>query len=209
MKILIVDDHPVVRRGMISLMRDHFKDAEFGEAESSRDGFAAVMNDAWDLVIVDISMPGRSGLDLIKDLKVIKPHLPLIVVSAQAERDYAIRALKLGAAGYVSKQSAGDVLVAAVRRVLAGGRYVSPAVAELLANSLAEGEADGSHDSLSNRELQVLKLIASGKSLKEIGVELDLSEKTVATYRARISDKMCLPTNVDLTRYAMRHGLVD
>jgi len=209
MKILIVDDHPLVRRGMISLMQDHLKDAEFGEAESSREGFSAVMNGSWDLVIVDISMPGRSGLDLIKDIRLVKPHLPLIVVSAQAERDYAIRALKLGAAGYVSKQSASDVLVAAVRRVLAGGRYVSSAVAELLASSLAEAEVEGSHDSLSNRELQVLKLIASGKSLKEIGVELDLSEKTVATYRARISEKMCLPTNVDLTRYAMRHGLVD
>ena len=210
MRILIVDDHPLVRRGMISLMQDHLKDAEFGEADSSRDGYTSVMNGSWDLVIVDISMPGRSGLDLIKDLKVIKPHLPLIVVSAQSERDYAIRALKLGAAGYVSKQSAADVLVAAVRRVLSGGRYVSPSLAELLASSLADGEsAEGTHESLSNRELQVLKLIASGKSLKEIGVELDLSEKTVATYRARISEKMCLPTNVDLTRYAMRHGLVD
>jgi len=209
MKILIVDDHPLVRRGMISLMQDHYKDAEFGESESSREGFAAVMKGSWDLVIVDISMPGRSGLDLIKDIRLVKPHLPLIVVSAQAERDYAIRALKLGAAGYVTKQSAPDVLVAAVRRVLSGGRYVSPALAELLANSLADAEADGSHDTLSNRELQVLKLIASGKSLKEIGAELDLSEKTVATYRARISEKMCLPTNVDLTRYAMRHGLVD
>ena len=194
---------------MISLMRDHFKEAEFGEAESSREGFAAVMNGSWDLVIVDVSMPGRSGLDLIKDIRLVKPHLALMVVSAQSERDYAIRALKLGAAGYVSKQSAPDVLVAAVRRVLSGGRYVSPAVAELLASSLAEGDAEGSHETLSNRELQVLKLIASGKSLKEIGVELDLSEKTVATYRARISEKMCLPTNVDLTRYAMRHGLVD
>jgi len=194
---------------MISLMQDHYKDAEFGESESSREGFAAVMKGSWDLVIVDISMPGRSGLDLIKDIRLVKPHLPLIVVSAQAERDYAIRALKLGAAGYVTKQSAPDVLVAAVRRVLSGGRYVSPALAELLANSLADAEADGSHDTLSNRELQVLKLIASGKSLKEIGAELDLSEKTVATYRARISEKMCLPTNVDLTRYAMRHGLVD
>jgi len=209
MRILIVDDHPLVRRGMISLMRDHFKEAEFGEAESSREGFAAVMNGSWDLVIVDVSMPGRSGLDLIKDIRLVKPHLALMVVSAQSERDYAIRALKLGAAGYVSKQSAPDVLVAAVRRVLSGGRYVSPAVAELLASSLAEGDAEGSHETLSNRELQVLKLIASGKSLKEIGVELDLSEKTVATYRARISEKMCLPTNVDLTRYAMRHGLVD
>ena len=132
-----------------------------------------------------------------------------MVVSAHAEKDYAIRALKLGAAGYVSKQAASDVLVSAVHHVLSGGRYVSPELAELLAGSLSGITAGGSHESLSNRELQVLKLIASGKTLKEIGIELALSEKTVATYRARIAEKMGLPTNVDLTRYAMRHGLVD
>ena len=168
-----------------------------------------MLNDAWDLVIVDISMPGRSGLDLIRDIRGAKPDLPVLVVSAHSEKDYAVRALKLGAAGYVSKQSATDVLVSAVRRVLSGGRYVSPALAELLAGSLSGGLQEDSHESLSNRELQVLKMIASGKSLKEIGAELALSEKTVATYRSRISDKMGLPTNVDLTRYAMRHGLVD
>lgn len=208
MKILIIDDHAVVRRGMISLLRDHFKDVECGEASDARQGFAELEN-AWDLVIVDISMPGRNGLDLIQDIRRIKPKLPVLVVSAHSEKDYAVRALKLGAAGYVSKQSAAEVLVSAVHRVLAGGRYVSPALAELLAGSLAGGGAEGSHEMLSNRELQVLKMIATGKTLKEIGAELALSEKTVATYRARIAEKMGLPTNVELTRYAMRHGLVE
>jgi two-component system, NarL family, invasion response regulator UvrY len=209
MKILIVDDHALLRRGMISLLREHFKDVEFGECADSRQGFAAVLESTWDLVILDISMPGRNGLDLIRDIRGEKPDLPILVVSAHAERDYAVRALKLGAAGYVSKQSAADVLVSAVKRVLSGGRYVSAALAELLAGSLSGATSDASHESLSNRELQVLKMIASGKTLKEIGSELALSEKTVATYRARISEKMGLPTNVDLTRYAMRHGLVD
>jgi two-component system invasion response regulator UvrY len=209
MRILLVDDHAIVRRGMISLLREHFKDVEFGEAETSREGFASVLESGWDLVIADISMPGRSGLDLIQDIRGAKPDLPVLVVSAHPERDYAIRALKLGAAGYISKQSAGDVLVSAVRRVLAGGRYISPTLAELLAGSLSGGASDSSHESLSNRELQVLKLIASGQTIKEIGAGLALSEKTVATYRARIAEKMGLPTNVDLTRYAMRHGLVE
>lgn len=193
----------------MSLLREHFKDVVFGEAGDSRQGFSLVLGEAWDLVIVDISMPGRSGLDLIRDVRSAKPELPVLVVSAHAEKDYAVRSLKLGAAGYVSKQSAADVLVSAVQRILSGGRYVSPTLAEQIAGSLAGGLQEHSHESLSNRELQVLRMIASGKSLKEIGAELALSEKTVATYRARIAEKMALPTNVDLTRYAMRHGLVD
>lgn len=193
----------------MSILREHFKEVEFGECGDARQGFGAVMDGSWDLVIVDISMPGRSGLDFIQDVKSGKPGLPVLVVSAHSEKDYAIRALKLGAAGYVSKQGAGDVLVSAVKRVLAGGRYVSPSLAEHLAGTLAGSAPGSSHESLSNRELQVLKMIASGMTLKEIGAELDLSEKTIATYRARISEKMGLATNVDLTRYAMRHGLVD
>ena len=209
MRMLIVDDHAIMRCGLIALLREHFKDAVYGEAGDSREGLKAVLEADWDLVILDISMPGRNGLELIQDIKNAKPGLPVLVVSAHSEKDYAIRALKLGAAGYVSKQSAPDVLVSAVRRVVSGGHYVSPSLAERLAGSLAGGAVDGSHESLSNRELQVLKMIASGNTLKEIGAELALSEKTVATYRARISEKMGLPTNVDLTRYAMRHGLVD
>lgn len=194
---------------MIALLRETFEQIESGESADARDGFNAALQGKWDLIIVDIGMPGRSGLDLIRDIRSAKPEVPVLVVSAHSERDYAVRALKLGASGYVSKQSAPDTLVAAVKRVLAGGRYVSPSLAEHLAGSLAGGIPELSHDALSNRELQVLKMIANGMTLKEIGAELALSEKTVATYRARISEKMGLPTNVDLTRYAMRHGLVE
>jgi two-component system invasion response regulator UvrY len=209
MKILIVDDHAIVRRGLISLLKEHYHDAEFGEAEDSKQGQHLALGADWNLVIMDINMPGRNGIDLIREIKSIKPDLPVLVVSAHAEKDYGVRSLKLGAAGYVSKQSAPDVLVSAVNRVLSGGRYVSPTLAEHLADSISGGSNEANHESLSNRELQVLKLIAQGKTLKEIGVELALSEKTIATYRARISEKMGLPGIVDLTRYAMRHGLVD
>jgi two-component system invasion response regulator UvrY len=209
MRIIIADDHPLVRRGMISLLREHFKDVEFGEAGETRQALQLVMEQEWDLVIVDISMPGRSGLDMIQDVRSARPGLPVLVVSAHPEKDYAIRAFKLGAAGYVSKQNAPDILVAAVLHVLGGGRYLSPALAEQIAGALGGGTSVATHDSLSNRELQILKMIASGKSIKEIGAELALSQKTVSTYRARISEKMGHPTNVDLTRYAMRHGLVN
>lgn len=209
MRILIVDDHALIRRGMISLLREHFSEVEFGEAGTSREGFSSILEQEWNLALVDISMPGRNGLELIKDIRGAKPGLPVLVVSAHAERDYAIRALKLGAVGYVSKQDAADVLVTAVKRVLSGRRYVSPALAELLADSLSGGAVEDAHEALSNREMQVFKLIASGRTLKEIGDELALSEKTVSTYRARITGKMGISSNVDLTRYAMRHGLVE
>jgi DNA-binding NarL/FixJ family response regulator len=154
-------------------------------------------------------MPGRNGLELIQDLRVKKPVLRVLVISSHLEKDYALRALKSGAAGYVSKQSAADVLVTAVQRVLSGRRYISPALAEQLAGALAGESAATSHEALSNRELQVLRLIALGKSIKEISVDLTLSAKTVATYRSRIAEKMGLSSNVELTRYAMQHGLVD
>ena len=209
MNILIVDDHSIVRKGIIALLREDGLDAEFGESGDGRDALAMVSAERWSLVIADITMPGRSGLVLIQDIRATRPDQPILVLSAHAERDYAVRALKLGAAGYVSKQSASEILPAAVRRILDGGRYVSPALAELLAGVLTTPTAGESHDLLSNRELQVLRLIASGRTLKEIASDITLSEKTIATYRARISEKMGLPTNVDLTRYAMRHGLVE
>jgi len=209
MKILIVDDHVLVRRGMIALLKEHFKDVQLGEAGDAREGLDAVMEDGWSLVIADISMPGRSGLDLIQDIKRVKPELPVLVISGHPEKDYALRAIKLGAAGYVSKQSAADVLVLAVSRVLSGKRYVSQDLAEHLAGAISGDAAGDSHDMLSNRELEVLKLIASGQTIKEISAVLALSEKTVATYRSRIAEKMGLSSNVELTRYAMRHGLVD
>ena len=209
MKVLIVDDHAVVRRGMISLLEEHLKEVEFGEASEARSALEAVKKEQWDLVIVDISMPGRNGLELIQDIKLERATLPILVISSHPEKDYALRALKLGAAGYVSKQSAADILVTAVLRVLSGRRYISSALAEQLAGAMA-GEVSGtSHETLSNRELQVLRLIALGRTVKEISAELALSAKTVATYRSRIAEKMGLSSNVELTRYAMQHHLVD
>lgn len=209
MKVLIIDDHAIVRRGMISLLQEHFKEVEFGEANDSKSGLEATMQGDWDLVIADISMPGRNGLELVQDIKGSKPSLPVLVISSHSEKDYALRALKLGAAGYVSKQSAADVLVTAVQRVISGRRYISPALAEHLAGALAGESVGTSHETLSNRELQVLRLIALGKTIKEISADLALSAKTVATYRSRIAEKMGLSSNVELTRYAMQHRLVD
>jgi len=209
MRILIIDDHALVRRGMISLLKDHFKDVEVGEASDSKAGLAAVNAEAWDLVLVDITMPGRNGLGLLQDIKRDHPALPVLIISAHSEKDYALRALKLGAAGYISKQSATDLLIAAVQRVLSGRRYISPALAEQLAGAVAGESWGASHESLSNRELQVLRMIASGKSIKEIASDLALSAKTVATYRSRIAEKMGLSSNVELTRYAMQHHLID
>lgn len=208
MKVLIVDDHAIVRRGIISLLQEHFKEVEIGEAADAREGLAAVGREKWDLVVVDISMPGRGGLELIQDIKRENAALPVLVVSSQPEEDYAIRALKAGASGYVSKQSAPDILVTAVQRVLSGRRFITSTLAERLAGALSGENPVNSHETLSNRELQVLQLIASGSTIKEISAILALSEKTVATYRSRISEKMGLSSNVDLTRYAMQNGLV-
>jgi two-component system, NarL family, invasion response regulator UvrY len=209
MKLLIIDDHAVVRRGMQFLLLAHFEGIEIGEAEEAKSGLASVMENDWDIVVLDISMPGRNGMDLIQEIKTAKPALPILVISGHSEKDYALRALKLGAAGFVSKQSAAEVLVAAVERVLAGGKYISMSLAEQLAGALGGDSPGAPHQALSNRELQVLKLIALGQSIKEIGAELALSPKTIATYRSRIVEKMGLDSNVELTRYAMQNHLVD
>ncbi len=209
MKVLVADDHELIRRGLRALLLDHFPDADITGVADAREALEVIDEETWDLALVDINMPGRSGLELLRELKRLKPALPVLVVSAHTEDDFALRALKLGAAGYVSKQSASEVLVGAVRKVLSGGRYVSPAVAERLAQAAAEGWSGNPHENLSHRELQVLQMIAAGKTIKEIAAELALSEKTIATYRSRISEKLALATNVDLTRYAIQHGLVE
>ena len=209
MRILIADDHELIRHGLRGLLRDHFPEVRITEAATAKEAAAAAMRGNWDLALVDINLPGRCGLELIRDLRQMHPGLPLLAVSAHTEEDFALRALKLGAAGYVSKQSAADVLVAAVKKVLSGGRYVSPAVAEKLAQAAAEGWSGTPHENLSHREMQVLQMIATGKTIKEIAGELALSEKTIATYRSRISEKLGLSTNVELTRYALQHSLVE
>jgi len=208
-RILIVDDHELIRRGMATLLKEKFKGVEIGQAEDAKSGLRAALDEEWGLVMADIGLPGRSGLEMIQDIKRQKPGLPILVISGHSERDYALRALKLGASGFVSKSSGSEILVTAVQKILEGGRFVSQAVAEQLAGAVAGEAAAESHENLSNRELEVLKLISMGQTIKEIGATLALSEKTVATYRARIAEKMGLTSNVELTRYAMRNGLVD
>jgi two-component system, NarL family, invasion response regulator UvrY len=208
-RVLIVDDHEIVRRGLKQILTDAFPELQVGEAGDARQALESARKQAWDIALLDINMPGRSGLDLLADLKALHPQMPVVVLSAFPEADFALRSLKLGACGYVNKQSASDELLGAIRKGLAGGRYITPSLAEKLAASLAGDFSGSPHETLSNRELQVLRLIASGKTIKEIAAQLTLSEKTVGTYRTRISAKMGLASNVDLTRYALQHKLVD
>ena len=208
-RVLIADDHELVRRGLKHLLADEIGPVKIGEAGTSQEAVELLTKQEWDVVLLDINMPGRSGLDVLEEVKRLQPGTPVLVLSGFPEADYAVRALKLGASGYLTKQSASDELVAAVRKVMAGGRYVTASLAERLAASLG-GELDQKpHEALSNRELQVLRLIASGKSIKEIAAELSLSEKTVGTYRSRLAEKMTLSSNVELTRYALQHHLVE
>ncbi len=208
-RILIADDHELLRCGLKAILAEAFPDLVAGEAGNARETLEAVEKKSWDAVLLDINMPGRSGLDVLQDLKRLHPLLPVVVLSAFPERDYAVRAFKLGASGYVSKQSASGELLAAIRKALSGGRYVTPMLAEVLAATLSGATPDAPHELLSNRELQVLRLVALGKPLKEIAADLKLSEKTIGTYRMRISQKIGLSTNVELARYAVNHKLVD
>jgi DNA-binding NarL/FixJ family response regulator len=208
-RILIADDHELLRRGLKGILAEEFPELQFGEAVDGRQALAAVEKQDWDLMLLDINMPGRSGLDVLQDVKLLLPKLPVLVLSAFPEQDYAVRAFKLGASGYVSKQGAAAELITAVRKALAGGRYVTPSLAEALASTLAGDTPVAPHELLSNRELQVLRMVAQGKSLKEIAAELVLSEKTIGTYRTRLAQKLGLGTNVELARYAERHKLVD
>ena len=209
MNILIVDDHAIVRQGIIALLKSHILGLKFHECDDAADAINTLTNGSWDLVITDITLPGQNGLELTKDIRAISPKLPVLIVSAHEEKDFAVRAIKLGASGYICKQSASDTIVQAVNHILTGGKYITPAVAEQLADSLSVGAPEKPHDALSNRELEVLKLTATGFTQKSIASKLGLSEKTIGTYRSRISLKLGISTIVDLTRYAVRYGLVD
>jgi len=208
-RILIVDDHAVVRRGTRAVLAEGFPGAAFGEAATSQEALARLQEGSWDLLLLDINIPGRSGLDVLEDVHRLWPRLPVIVLSAYPEEEFAVRCIRLGAAGYVTKSSASDELVAAARKGMEGGRYVTAFLAERLASLLGGDLRHAPHEALSGRELQVLRLVATGRTLKEIAAELSLSEKTIATYRARIAEKLGISTNVELTRYALQHRLVD
>jgi DNA-binding NarL/FixJ family response regulator len=207
--ILIADDHELLRRGLQEILEEAFPILKVGHAADSRQVLAAMQHEKWDLVLLDLNMPVRSGLETLQDLKKMRPNMPVVILTMLPEKDFAMRAFKLGASGYISKQGAASELIVAARKALAGGRYVTPSLAESLAASFAGDVPTTPHELLSNRELQVLRLVAIGKTVKEIAADLLLSEKTIGTYRTRISQKLNLSTNVELARYATRHHLVD
>jgi two-component system invasion response regulator UvrY len=209
MRVLIADDHAVFRRGLRETLAEAFSRVTFGEAKTAQETLEHVRRQNWDVVILDISMPGKSGLDILDELKRLRPRLPILFLSMHPEEQFARRALKAGAAGYLTKESVPEELKEAVRKAVAGGRYVSATLAEKLAVDLREGADTPLHELLSDREFQVLRMIASGKTVKEIAEELSLSVKTVSTYRARILEKSGMKTNAELIRYALQTQLVD
>jgi two-component system invasion response regulator UvrY len=208
MRILIADDHPIVRRGLRQTLAQEFRDAVFAEVQNAQEALQAVQQERWDAIVLDVSMPGGSGLDVLKELKRRRLKTPVLVLSIHPESQYAVRALKSGASGYLTKQSATEELALAVRKIVLGGKYISPAVAERLATDLDVDPDEPAHDTLSDRELQVMCLIASGRTLSQIAEELALSPRTVSTYRSRVLEKMRMKTNAEIVAYAVRGGLV-
>ena len=205
-KILTIDDHEVVREGVKGLFASDV--AEFGEARNGSEALNLIRGGDWDIAILDISLAGRSGLDVLKEIKQMRPALPVLMLSMHAEEQYSMRAFKAGASGYISKASSREELRQAVLKVINGGRYVSPSLAERMVFDLTTSEKSP-HEQLSDRELEVLCLIASGKTVGEIAEALSLSDKTISTYRRRILDKMRFNTNAELTHYAIKNRLVE
>lgn len=206
--ILIADDHPIVREGLKQIIAETDDIVIKGEASDGAEVLDRVRRGRWDVIVLDLSMPGMNGLDLLKQLNVQYPSLPVLVLSMHPEDQYAVRVLRAGASGYLTKESAADQLVAAIRKVAQGGKYVSPALAEKLVFDLDTDSDKPPHEKLSDREFQVLCMIASGKTVTEIAIELALSVKTVSTYRSRILEKMDMQRNSDLTHYAIQQGLI-
>jgi two-component system, NarL family, invasion response regulator UvrY len=208
-KVLIADDHAVVRQGLRQILTETPDMSVAGEASNGPEALERARDDEYDVMVLDITMPGRSGFDVLKELRTDKPKLPVLILSMHAEEQFAVRLLKAGASGYLNKESAPDELVKAIRKVVTGGRYVSPALAEKLAFEIDSDSDRLLHDSLSDREFQVMRMMASGKTVKEIATELSLSVKTISTYRARILDKMNLRTNAELIHYAIQNQLIE
>lgn len=207
-RILIADDHSVVRKGLKQILQEAFPSAHIADVADAEDLIKKVMLEEWDVVISDISMPGRSGLDVLQQIKQNHPKLPVLILSMHPEDQYAIRVLKAGASGYLNKETATEELVTAVNRLLLGKKYITSSIAERLATSLDQDGEKLPHEYLSDREFEVLKLLASGKSVSDIAHQLSLSVTTVSTYRARIMIKMNLKTNADLTLYAIEKKLI-
>ena len=208
-RILLVDDHPVVRQGIKQILADAFCPAQVGEAANAEEVMSEIKNTEWDVMVLDLSLPGTSGLDLLKDLRRERPTLPVLVLSMYPPDQFARRAMNAGASGYLTKDSNPNELVKAVGEVVAGRRYLNPAVIEELVSNLQPERGQRPHEVLSDREYQVLRMIASGLTVSQAAIRLSLSVKTVSTYRARVLEKMNMKTTAELMHYGIQHGLVD
>jgi DNA-binding NarL/FixJ family response regulator len=208
LRILLADDHAVVRQGVKQILSEAFAQATFGEAPNVHELLDLISSERWDIVVLDLAMPGGNGLEALKQIKNGYPELPVLILSMFPEDQYAVRTIRAGAAGYLNKESAPEELVLAIRKILHGGEYISAAVADELVLYARDENDQPLHKHLSDREYQVLCLIASGKEVKEISTELSLSAKTISTYRARLMEKMNMKTNAELIHYAIQNGLV-
>lgn len=209
-RILITDDHALVRMGLKQLLQLSFGKCVIGEAQNGREAMEQVATKPWDVVVLDITMPGRSGVDVLRDIKTLKPELPVLILSACSEEQFAFRVLKAGASGFLRKESAPEELIAAIKQVMTGRKYITASVAEKLAHNLNDdGASKPPHESLSNREFEIMCLIARGRTVSQIAKSLSLSVKTVSTYRARVIEKLHLSTNAEVTYYTIKSGLVD
>ena len=208
LRILIVDDHPIVRQGLKQTLADATDVGEIGEASNGQGALDLVRESDWDAVVLDIGLPGRGGIEILKDIKRARPHLPVLILSMHPEDQYAIRSVRAGAAGYLTKDAATEKLLEAIRKITAGGRFISDDLAERLAMELSLDVTAPPHESLSDREFEVLRLIASGLSVGDIADRLSLSVKTVSTYRARILEKMRMKNNAELMQYVLTNHLL-
>jgi len=207
-RVLIADDHPVVRRGLRQLLEEAGDIVVGGEAGSAAETLDQVRRNRWDVLVLDLDLPDRSGLEVMRDVKLVQENLPILFLTVASEDQFAIRALRAGAAGYMTKKTAPEELVEAIRKVVGGGRYVTAAVAERIALHLDKDVETPVHESLSDREYEVFQMLASGRTATQVAEALHLSVKTVSTYRSRVLEKMGLSTNAELTVYAVRNGIV-
>jgi DNA-binding NarL/FixJ family response regulator len=208
LKILIADDHAIVRKGLIQILLEEYPSAKIGEVADAESLLAEVMKEDWNIVVCDMNMPGRSGLDALIQIKQMAPHLPVLIMSMYPEDQYALRVLRAGASGYLGKENIHDDIIKAIQTVQLGKKFITPTIAEKLANALGDDNTVLPHEILSDREFDVFKLLASGKAVSDIAAQLSLSATTVSTYRSRIMEKMSMKANAELTRYALEKKLI-